>query len=51
MESVKLLFYVLFQYGNIKDAKTNLNLDGFNLQGENIADNGGLKESYKAYRK
>ena len=42
---------IIEQYGNYTDTQVDLNLNGIINQGENIADNGGVKESYKAYRK
>ncbi|XP_075145617.1 M13 family metallopeptidase neprilysin 2 isoform X2 [Haematobia irritans] len=42
---------IIEQYGNFTDRQTGLNLNGINTQGENIADNGGIKESYIAYKK
>ena len=40
---------VVKQYSDIKDNTTGLNLNGQNTQGENIADNGGIREAYNAY--
>lgn len=40
---------IINQYGNYTEPSTELNLNGINTQGENIADNGGIKESYRAY--
>ncbi|XP_043651287.1 neprilysin-2 isoform X1 [Drosophila teissieri] len=42
---------IIEQYGNYTEMATGLNLNGINTQGENIADNGGVKESYIAYRR
>jgi predicted metalloendopeptidase len=42
---------IIEQYGNFTEPTTNLKLNGINTQGENIADNGGVKESYMAYKK
>ncbi|XP_062124827.1 neprilysin-2-like [Drosophila sulfurigaster albostrigata] len=41
---------IIEQYGNFTDRLTGLKLNGINTQGENIADDGGVKEAYRAYQ-
>lgn len=42
---------IIEQYGNYTEPITKLMLNGFNSQGENIADNGGVLSAYRAYKK
>lgn len=48
---VKKAKCIIKQYGNYSIPELGLHLNGINTQGENIADNGGIKQAYRAYSK
>ncbi|GAB6023696.1 NEDD8 protease Nep2 [Chamberlinius hualienensis] len=42
---------IIDQYSHYNLTSVNLTINGINTQGENVADNGGVKEAYRAYEK
>ena len=39
-------YWLIDQYGNYKVEEVDVYLNGINTQGENIADNGGIKQAF-----
>ena len=50
-EYLKRAKCMIYKYGNFTSKQVGMPINGINSQGENIADNGGIKEAYGAYRK
>ena len=45
-----VLISIIDQYGNYKVDEVDVYLNGINTQGENIADNGGIKQAFHVGR-